>query len=406
MIDNIASGIVCIFALSLCCSFLFEFKKTKTKTFIIFSCVAIFLRALLPLKEIAQFNLLASTFLYTFIPLYFFNGRGKSKILFILVYYMGSLLCEIFTMNIFAIFFEDMILQNSVAFYLGLFTTNIMLIPIMYIFSLYYKTFRLNSVPSYSWVLLFLPFATILILWNIKDYIESVISVPLFGITTLGLLLANISCIYIYYKTVTTISNEKELQQELEKKNLEYEAATNLLSQHNIFLHSIRNQSTEMMKLLEEKEYKKLEEYIQDVYADSTNVYNMINSNYEIADMIINDRIYIIKNNDIQLRIKLESTDFKPCSINEMEKIFKSLVDLGIHECIHSNASKPFLNIKSKQIENQIILTFMFSSTGIDDKAIDQEVVDIFNKHDIYFLIDNNEDLQESSISILFSNNN
>ena len=48
----------------------------------------------------------------------------------------------------------------------------------------------------------------------------------------------------------------------------------------------------------------------------------------------------------------------------------------------------------------------MFSSTTINEKTIDQEVVDIFNKHDIYFLIDNNEDLQERSISILFSNNN
>ena len=53
------------------------------------------------------------------------------------------------------------------------------------------------------------------------------------------------------------------------------------------------------------KEYDELSEYIKNVYSDTTNVYNMINSDYEIVDMIINDRLYIIKNNNITLRVKI-----------------------------------------------------------------------------------------------------
>ena len=197
---------------------------------------------------------------------------------------------------------------------------------------------------SYS----FSSYAVLLII-NINDYYQSVVNQTFFIFIVIGLLISNLVCIYIYYKTVTTIAKDAELEIQLKKAEIQNESANQILSQHNVFLHDIRNQSIDMMKLLKKGNYTELENYINGIYSDSINIYNMINSNYKIVDVIINDRLYIIKNNSIQLRIQLECTEFPPCNDMEMEMIFKYAIDTGIQACIQSNSDQPSLNIISKK---------------------------------------------------------
>ena len=82
-----------------------------------------------------------------------------------------------------------------------------------------------------------------------------------------------------------------------------------------------------MLAFLDKKEYEGLSEYVKNVYSDTTNVYNMINSDCEIVDMIINDRLYIIKNNDIAVRVKIEDTDFFPLDYVHMFDFLVSLIE-------------------------------------------------------------------------------
>ena len=140
-----------------------------------------------------------------------------------------------------------------------------------------------------------------------------------------GLFLSNCISIFIYYKTVKEIIDKGKLAKTLEETSTKNEYLNKLLQQHNVFLHSIRKQSQDMLAFLDKKEYEGLSEYIKNVYSDTTNVYNMINSDCEIVDMIINDRLYIIKNNDIAVRVKIEDTDFFPLDYVHM---FDSLVSL------------------------------------------------------------------------------
>lgn len=273
----------------------------------------------------------------------------------------------------------------------------------MNICSLYLKTFMLKNLPKKSWFIICLPITTFILILNIDDYINAVNNLNLFAITILGLLFSNLAWIYIYYSTVVAISKEKELKLELDKKNSEYEAAVNLLSQHNVFLHDIRNQSKEMLSLLNNNKYPELELYIKNVYGDSTNIFNMINSNCKILDVIVNDRIFILKSNNIQLKTKLENSEFNMLNMIELETIFKYIIDLAINQCINSKLDKPYLYIKSKKIEDQIILSFTFSSLSIiKEEQVDLAVKNILELHNAFYLIENNEDNQEICVSILF----
>ena len=309
-------------------------------------------------------------------------------------------------MGIFSIFFQDAVLLNNTAFILGLIVTNIVLIVLMYICSLYWKTLKLKNVPRNSWLLLSLPITTVVLILNVNDFVKAIININVLFIIILGLLFSNIACIYIYYKTVITISKEKELIETLDKTKLEYEIASDLLSQHNVFLHDIRNHSKEMLDLLKCEKYDELENYINNVYGESTNTFNMINTNFKILDVLINDRIYIIKTNNILLRTKLESIDFNSINMIDIENIFKFFVDLGINECIKSNLEQPYLYIKSKQIKEQTIVIFKFSSKSNDiEERVNQEINFTLEKHNTYYLVENNNDDSEVNITIVFMKN-
>lgn len=401
MLGSIISSFACILFFSICTCLFFEFELKNKKMFIFVAFILFASKIIIPTRENVHLNLVISILTYLIIPLFFFKGKIIFKIIYVLSFVIISSLCELFTMKLYSLVFFEEVLSNNFAFILGILTTNIVLLIVMYVLSLYWKAFTLKDTPRYSWLLLCLPITTLLLIANIEDY-NNVVNTDFFLYIILGLLLSNVTCIFIYYKTVINISKEKELQQNLEKTKIEYEAAATLLSQHNVFLHDIRHQSSEMLDLLKQNKYVDLENYIKDIYSDSTNIFNMINSNYKIVDLIINDRIYIIKNNNIQLRIKLENTESYTCDMAEMEKIFKSLIDLAIHECICSKIEEPFLIIKSKQIEDQLILIFNFSSnSALSIESLDKEVIKIFNSNNIDCLINNSS--TESTINILFS---
>lgn len=402
MISNIISGVISLFTLSICSNLNFEFYKEKKLKFILFSIAIILIRSLFSLREDLHINILFGTIIYFSIPLLFFNGLLSQKLFFALSYYVISMLCEIMTMSFFSLFFQEQIISNNFAYYFGMIFTNIILIIIMYLYSLYWKIFSLQEIPKISFLLLSLPLTTTILIINIKDFIDAINNTSLFGLTILGLLFANVASVYIYYRTVVTITKEKELENELEKTNLENEAANNLLAQHNVFLHDIRSKTIEMLDLLKKKEYEKLENYIQNIYSDSINIYNMINSNYKIVDVLINDRVYILNSNNIRLRINLESIEFGRCQMVEMEKIFSSMIDLAINQCILSKNTQKYIYINSKPVKNKTILSFVFSFNGNNEIKLRDEILEILNFHGLYYLIDNNENENEICISILF----
>lgn len=307
-------------------------------------------------------------------------------------------------MNLLSIFFYDKIISNDFAFILGLIISNLFLLFVMYIFSLYWKTFNLKNVPKISLLLLCFPLTTLIFIYNIKDYVKAINNLNNFGLFIIGLFASNLICIYIYYNTIITISSKTELEKSFEKMNLEYQSATTLLSQHNLFLHNIRNQSKDMLDLLNQKKYNKLNSYIHDVYSETTNIYNMINSNYKILDLIINDRLYIFQNNNIQIKTKIETTDFGSFDSFEMERLFKNIIDLCIHSCITSKLENPYIYINSKKTNKQTMLVFVFSSTvNMEKNIMEQEEINQFlENNSVFKLVEFDEELKETTLSFLF----
>lgn len=404
MINNFIRGLLSIAVFVYIAHMFFEFKYNHIKL-IFASIVAILGKALLPIDTNLHLNLIYSLFTFVILIFLFFKGSLFYKAVFILTYVIGSAVTEMFTMKILSLAFKNLVLTNSIAYWSGIIVSNLLLISISFL-AAKYKIYEKNDIPKYSWIILILPITSILLILGIDDYYIITENNSLIFII-IGLFLSNYIIIFIYYKTIKAIINKNKLSKELEESNNRNDYLSKLLKQHTVFLHDIRKQSLDMLALLDKKEYSILNEYIKNVYSETTKIYNMISSNFEIVDILINDRLYIIKNNNINLRIKLECTDFSPLNYMNIETMFNALIDLALSECINSKKEDKTLLIKSKKIGKQCALTASFSSTmQIESNPLYAPLISLLNRFQLEYLVNNLLEIKLVTISILFIGGN
>lgn len=400
MVNNFIISLVSFMIFIYICQLFFEFQGDFA------NLIAVCFLAMLAnasLKIYADFHLrLIFTFVIFSILIYVcFKGVAFYKAIFICIYIFISAVFEMFTMKVLSMINKELILTDNISYLLGIAISNLLLISVFYLASKI-KLFRENELPKYSWVMLILPITSILLVLSIDDYYFLIGNDSLI-LVVVGLFLSNCISIFIYYKTVKEVIDKGKLAKILEETSTKNEYLNKLLQQHNVFLHSIRKQSQDMLAFLDKKEYEGLSEYIKNVYSDTTNVYNMINSDCEIVDMIINDCLYIIKNNDITVRVKIEDTDFFPLDYVHTESMFNLLIDLGISECIKTKEETRVLVIKSKRIGEQNILTLSYSSNhSMEDNPLFDSLVSLIEQHHLEYMVEHVPERNQTNITVLF----
>lgn len=405
MLIIILSNILNFGLFSLVCNLLFEMRYNKKVYFCIFT-IAVSMNTIVNISLTNHWNFISMFFCNFVLSLVLFKGLLVFKLFTCIFYIIGLSTCELISLNILLSFFEkeQLVPSNSLSYVLGIISSNVIMLIFILIFKSFYSTYKDIYIPKYSLLILILPMTTISFILGINDYyqINSVLNITIFT----GLLLSNFISIYIFYKTISYIHREKELKYELMEGNLKYEAVHGLLEQHNKFLHSIRNQTKNMLCLLEEKKYSDLEKYILNIFSQTTKIYNMINSDYEIIDAIINTKIQIINENDINIRIKLESTDFS-CDNKELEILFEHLINICISDCIIAKTTLKNIMIKSKRFGKQVACTFIYSSNNVDPIIEIQDeyniVYSICDKHHIIYSYNYDFDDKLVTFTLLFT---
>lgn len=401
MVINIVTSFFSIFIFLFTCN-LFLSPKYPIRRILLLNIIFVVLKAFLPIRIEPHLNLVFTIFLFMFIIFIFFNGQILSKITLVLGYLMCSAIFELLTMKILSLFYESMVLVDNFAYLVGVLLSNLFLVLTAYLIS-QYKIASQLEIPNYSWITLILPITSIIFILSIQDY-YIVTEKAILPFVIIGLLLSNYMIIFIYQKILKEITDKNQLSAALIESNNKYERVNALLQQHNVFLHNIRKQSQDMIDLLKQENYQELENYIDHVYSETTTIYNMINSNSEIFDIIINDRLFLIQNNNIHLRVKLESTNFGAFSNNELYKLFSLLIDLGISECLKANNISRNLIVKSKQIGKQTILTTVFPlEENISKNEIYKSMITLLDQYKLEYLLDESSESNNTSFGILFT---
>ena len=406
MIITIISNISNFGLFTFVCILLFEIKCNR-KAYSFFFITLIFINTIVNISLTNHLNFIIMIFSIFTLSLLVFKGSLLIKLFTCIFYIIGLSSCELISLNILSSFFEKqqlMIPNTSLSYTLGVLISNSIMFIFILIFKSFYTAYKDIYIPKYSLLILILPITTISFILGINDYyqINSVLNIIIFS----GLFLSNFISIYIFYKTISYIHREKELQYKLMKGNLKYEAVYGLLEQHNKFLHSIRCQTKNMIHLLENRKYHELEKYILNIFSQTTKIYNMINSDYEIIDAIINEKIQIINDNDINIRVKLESTDF-PCNDKELRIIFGHLINISISECVIAKTVLKNIMIKSKKFGEQLACSFIYSSDNSESQPASQNeynsVYSICNKNQIITSYDYDYDDKLVTYTLLFT---
>lgn len=400
MVNNFIISLVSIFVFVYVCQLFFEMKVDYSRVLIL-CFLSIIGKASLISYFNFQMNLIYSLVLFAILIYALFEGLAFYKAIFICIYIFVSAVSEMFTLKILSLLFQKTALLDNLVYWLGIIISNILLISIFYLASKI-RLFDKNELPKYSWIMIILPITSVLLVLGIEDYYFLIDNNSLIFVV-IGLFLSNCISIFIFYRTVKEITDKNKLAKELEETSTKNGYLNKLLQQHNVFLHSIRKQSQDMIAYLNRKEYDELSEYIKNVYSDTTNVYNMINSDYEIVDMIINDRLYIIKNNNITLRVKIEDTDFFPLDYVHTESMFNLLIDLGINECIKTKEETRILVIKSKRIGEQNILTVSYSSNqSRENNPLFDALISLIEQYHLEYMVEHVPERNQTNITVLF----
>lgn len=374
---------------------LFLILRTEKKVQVISYFILLLIICLLAILEVPNLNVI-SAILISLVILAFYKEPLLVKGSFIIVFYVCNAICELLSIKFYSVIFMQEVFDTIYGFYSVFATSNGLMVLVIYLFSQLFSKIKILEIRKHVWLFLLLPTMTLLLILGVNDYYFVVGNTRIFMILLLGLLFANIGIGVVFHHSIQKILREKEVMHQNEI--MKYE-----LKQQKIFLHDIRNHANEMLKLLKAEQYEQLDHYIQEIYVDTLQQYNLIHSNFEIVDALINDRLDILKNNEIYVRVVLESTSFSTCTTLELGNLFHYLIDIGIHECLISHLDHKHLFIRSKEHGQQVILSFAFTSLHkVDESDLDKQLHDFIERYHLICFSDYDETNQECIIGIIF----
>lgn len=409
MVNIFLSNFLNLIIFSLICKSFFNLKINKHLYWLL--CLLIVtVKSFLFSFDIYQFNYFITLFSYFLILKYFYNGSVSHQIIFLFTFSICNILSELLIMKIVSLIFPNTNIFNTNT-YVRLFCiilNNIFVLLISKTISYYFHTITSVTLPNNFWIFFAFPITTLVLILGVNNYYKLTYGSGFFVVILFGLLVSNLVYIYIFNFALNQLIKENKIQQEAKETKLKLEIAKKTIKQHDIFQHNIRKQSIDMISLLENNKLVELKDYINNCYSESIRIYNMIHTNCEILDMLINDRIFILQNNKIKIDALLENHIFYNINTNELEYLLSYFLDLCIHEIITNEQNVRSINIRSKIIEKMTILSFSFysnySTLDILKEKIYIDMNRFFLEHQLNFSVFSTPDISSITISIIFNN--
>ena len=297
---------------------------------------------------------------YCLFTVILYKEKPLKKVVTLIVYFMIITICEVLASNIMNLLFgllpSDL---NTLMYSLALLLSGTLTFAVL---SLAVKLMNLNMkshLPSYTWLILILPFSTFMLIISISDYFETFRNNLMIAPVLIGLLIANFVTLYIFFKTIRSL----ELENEIKSMQVKYETI-NMLYQNNFnFLHDTTRKLMRLSSYLSNKNYDELSKQINELSDTMLVQYNTINSNSVIISSILNYRLNDIVSNNIRIKTDILYNDFSFLSAKAQNELFSALVNNAVDSCIHAKSESPAVIIKSNVLDHNVVIQCFYSYT-------------------------------------------
>lgn len=344
------------------------------------------------------------TLLYLIFVFTLFKGTLIKKLFVIIPFILSISISEIISANLMNYLFNLQQQQvNNFAYVIAIILSNILtFIQIM----VYIKVIKVDNnlnLPKYAWSVFILPISTLLLLLNFTDYFGLFKSNFLIGVIIIGLFISNLTTIIIFFKVIDSINlenNMRSVKMQLNLLNSQYNANFN-------FLHDTIRRLMNFSDLLSNKDFQQLESQITSLNMDLLQKLNIISSNSLLISSMINYRLSEINEYNINIKTVFEFNDYTFLSIDEQNDLFTQLLDIAINSCIKSENTNKNIIIKSKRLDNQIILQVIFTTSSYDKSdSIYKKLCQLVKKIKGRISIEKFDNLSTSIIIFILYENN
>lgn len=271
---------------------------------------------------------------------------------------------------------------------LALILSNLIFLMFANIFVYLKKTYLPDSFQLKSWKILIVPFSTILIFMNISNYYSLVLNNTIVLICFILLVLSNVITLFYFYKMLNTINLEKQLLKEKqlkEKNELEYKLLSNQYNNNYNLLHTLLHSYVILNKLIEEKKYTELSTQIENLSNKTFSEFNSISTGSYILNILINNKLEIMRKNNIHIRCSLLYTDFSFLELADQKKFFNILLNLCINECLKNKSEmrQIFINSKIKNLHPYLHLFLPSTSEKLYLLEKNKDLNELIKKYNI-----------------------
>lgn len=374
-INIVLSNFISIGMLTYVCS---KFLKYRFDHF--YQCANIFLLPYIIICYINKTSLSNVTTVLIFITQYLylciqFKDSFIKKLLIFFHYHLIISFSEFITM--FIMIQLDKLSSStpiqSMQYTYALIISNIITITLSLVYIRLYKLYAQLTISKKYWLILLLPSSTLLLIFGIQDYYLFVNNATLF-ICFIGFILSNIITMGLYIKSLQSITLQNELTLSQSKNTL--------LNQHyetnSILLHTILHKCNVVNQYFKDNNIKDAEKVFQELTSITFQEFNNIYTNSTILNSVINSKLDLLNKHRIQIHSSILYNNFNFMKISEQIDFFSLLLDIAIHETIHSNHHTILL--KSTIISNRLIFNIQFVDNHSNIKnRLDKDLKAIIN---------------------------
>lgn len=376
---------------------IFNFKDKRNIRVILKYVISILAISLINYAKISN---ITSIFIFIIIVCYaliqFKENKWFKIVLFVIYFEIIIALCE--TMIIFV--FTNLLnitLENgydNFQYLCALCLSNFLATIIIINFTAFYKrTFNTNQLLPYLIIFIF-PVSTIILLFGINNYFVAVKDFTLVIILILSFIF-NLISLYLITKYIENIEIKHELeikkykelhnQSKIEMMNKNYNDTFKLL-------HDILNKCDKINRQLNNNsKYEEIKKELKDLVEITFKQFNLLYTNSVALDYVINDKLDVIKEKDIEIETTIEECNLSFIEFSDQIDLFNAFIDAIINnKPVDDNKNR--LYIKLKYINKVLILSVIYDFNFDAEKIIIQPIENIIKKYNITYSIinDNN----------------
>ena len=392
MISILISNFIILLILFFLCN---KLLKLRDKPSVYFILIFIFTFIMMTLVNFQGVTNLSGIIIFLLFLLFIHlcsNDTIIKKMLVIIPFFAIISASEVIAITLLRTFLSINDFSNINSFYnlIALIITNIINI----IFAIFYvkirSIFNISTFPKYSFLIFILPFVTIFLIFNIKNYNSLLKSDITFFLSIFGLFLANIISIYIFFTAIESINikNNLEMIKQSEKEAIaKFELIKQINSNTYDYFHSLLNKCDSMNKLLNAKDYDSLQVQLTELTENTYNSFNSLFSNSQTLNSLIQYNEKIIKDNNISIKTTIEFDNIYLMDQYDVNELFSEMLNISINSCIECDVkNNKNIIIKTKKIDNCILIQFIFSSLPSFTFKPTLSLSRIFEKYNITFI--------------------